>query len=119
MTFTASCNFYMKFMAEMRRTGLFYPERYLLDRMTCGAFIESKGFLAVMTGSTRFTFFHGVHADTRVCTCIEKSVVACAAITVFMEMNRMLEEHRPRFLYLKGNILYLVAESAFLSLIHI
>lgn len=52
MTFTASCNFYVNLMTKMCGTGLFYFERYLLDGMTCNAFIQSKGFLAVVASTT-------------------------------------------------------------------
>ena len=113
MTFTASGNFNVEFMTEMCGTGRFHLVRYFLNRMTAGTFIESKGFLAVMAGTARFSLFHGGHAHTRVFTCFEKCVVACAAFAVFLQMNSMFKQHRPGFLYLEGNVLDLVAGYAF------
>src|SRR6185369_15597403 len=113
MTFATSGNFNVEFMTEMRGTGLFYLVGYFLNRMTGDAFINSEGLLAVMTGTARLSFSHGVHAHTRVFSCFEKRVVACAAFTIFLQMNRMFKQHRPGFLYLVDYVLDLVAGCAF------
>ena len=64
VTFTTLSPLNMNFVTEMRGAGLFYLICYFLNNMTCGAFIETKGFFAIMACTTRFAFFHICHRIT-------------------------------------------------------